>query len=359
MDDANNVNFELRFRPSFRGSRSSKALLFVVGLVIIVGIRVCAVTVSVSEFTFVGDADDQIRADFVLLNDDTGAVQLEIETVDWDRALDGVTRFYEPGTLERSCASWISLSQQASTLAPNAEIEIQFVIHVPEGVRGTYWAGVLINVSVVRETSEQGDIRLLRQFLVRVFVTISPTNQRGSVSDLQVHGVNPLGIEVSFSNTGDTLLADVSGLIAVEFSTGVSLFVIPLVPFDVLPGYTVRQFVLGDWGLHTAGSYLIRAVLDFGAEYLVAGQSVIRIDELRLVPIGTGELSPTDPDGDGLYDDVDGNGILTITDVNLLRDFLNSRPIQDNARAFDFDNDGGVTTADVDVLRNIVLRTID
>ncbi|MCK5246553.1 hypothetical protein KAR02_06620, partial [Candidatus Bipolaricaulota bacterium] len=60
-----------------------------------------------------------------------------------------------------------------------------------------------------------------------------------------------------------------------------------------------------------------------------------------------------------LYEDVNGDGILTEADVDLLEAFIDSSPVQDNARAFDFSNEGDVTTADVSILRDIVLRAIE
>lgn len=333
--------------------------LLAAGLIVTLGVELLAVTVSVSEFSFVGEPSDHISDDVVILNDDALAVSIQIDTVDWDRALDGVTRFYEAGTLERSCATWLSLSQHDASLASEAEVEIRLDLQVPEDARGTYWAGLLISASLDREGAEPGDINVLRQFLVRIYVTIPTANLSGRVSEMQIHGINPLGIEVSFANTGDTLLVDVVGLIVVESSTGASLFEIPLVPFDVLPGYSASQFVGGNWGLHIAGTYLIRAVLDFGAEYLVAGQSVYRLDELELTPIGAAVFPPADLNGDGLYEDVDGDGVLTAADTALLRNSFASPSIQDNARAFDFNNDGDVTVEDANVLQDIVLRTLD
>ena len=359
MSETTSASFNARFQPLYYKLRAGRTALLLVGLLVTLGIELLAVTVSVTEFALVGNPGDHITDAFVILNGETQVVDVEIEIVDWDRALDGITRTYDTGTLERSCSSWMSLSSVTAMLAPDAEIEIPLDIRVPEAVQGTYWTGILISASVAGGSVEEGDIRLSRQFLVRVFVTVSPTTPNGRVSNLQVLGVNPLGIEVEFANTGDTFLSDVSGLIAVESSAGVTLFEIPLIPFDVLPGYVLRQSVRGNWGLQATGMYLIRAVLDFGAEYLVAGQSVLRIDELHLTAIGTANFPPTDLNGDGLYEDVNGDGTLTVADADLLEGFIDTPPVQDNARAFDFSNDGDVTTADVKVLRDTVLRAIE
>jgi hypothetical protein len=311
MRDPTNASFGARSQPSRHTSRVGQTVLFMMGLLIVLGIEMWAITVSVSEFSLVGDPGGWIADAFVIFNGEPQAVDVEIEVVDWDRALDGITRTYEISTLERSCASWMSVSSVTATLAPNAEIEIPLDIRVPEGVQGTYWAGMLITASATGVSVDEGDIKLSRQFLVRVFVTVLPTTSAGRVSNLQVLGINPLGIVMEFANIGDTFLSNVSGLIAVESSAGIALFEIPLIPFDVLPGYSQSQTVFGEWGLQAAGLYLIRAVLDYGAEYLVAGQSVLRINELHLIPIGTASLPPTDLNGDGLYEDVNGDGTLT------------------------------------------------
>lgn len=359
MSDSTRVYFDVRFQPPRPRERTWRTILLAMGLLIALAIELLAVTVSVTEFTFSGQPGNPISDAFVILNDESQPVNVDIQIVDWDRAPDGVTRTLDAGTLERSCASWMTLSSENAMLAPDSEIEILLDIQVPEAVQGTYWTGILISASATEGSIEEGDIRLLRQFLVRVLATVSPTALDGRVSSLRVLGINPLGIEVVFTNTGDTVLSGVSGLIAVESSAGATLFEIPLIPFDVLPGYVLRQSVLGNWGLQTAGIYLIRAVLDFGVEHLVAGQSVLRINDLHLIPIGTASDPPMDLDGDGLYEDVNGDGVLTVDDADLLAGFIDSPTVQSNSRAFDFSNDGEATITDATILRDIVLRAIE
>ena len=318
-----------------------------------------AVTVSVSVLRLEGAPGEQIHDQVVLLNTDLEEADCQIEIVDWDRAMDGVTRTLPPGTLSRSCASWITLSHNGIRLEAGEEHPILIDIDVPPGVQGTSWAGLLVSVRTPDERSRHGSIGLLRQFLIRVFVTTPPLVLQGIVSGLQIEGINPLSVEVTFANTGDTLLSEVTGLVVVETEKGVSLLEMPLETFELLPNYSTRQSVEAEWGLHIAGLYLVRAIVDFGAEYLVAGQSVLNIPALALVPIGTSEHPPLDLDGNGLVEDLTGDGLLTLSDVDSLREFMLSDAIQDNARAFDFNNDGVVSALDVDVLQDLVLRTLD
>lgn len=67
-------------------------------------------------------------------------------------------------------------------------------------------------------------------------------------------------------------------------------------------------------------------------------------------PIGDNASSPTDPDLDGKYEDVDGNGDFSITDVQLLFVNRDSEAVQSTPTAFDFNEDGHFSIADVQAL---------
>lgn len=61
----------------------------------------------------------------------------------------------------------------------------------------------------------------------------------------------------------------------------------------------------------------------------------------------TGDGNPaTDPDGDGVYEDVNGDGSVNVVDVQALFSNLNSDTVSGNL-AFDFNGDGSVTVTDV------------
>jgi hypothetical protein len=63
--------------------------------------------------------------------------------------------------------------------------------------------------------------------------------------------------------------------------------------------------------------------------------------------VGSADASPTDPDGDGLYEDVNGNGRVDYEDVQLLFDELDSNTVTSNARAFDFNQNGRLDFDDI------------
>jgi subtilisin family serine protease len=67
-------------------------------------------------------------------------------------------------------------------------------------------------------------------------------------------------------------------------------------------------------------------------------------------PIVVGERQATDPDGDGLFEDVNGDGRFDIVDVNALYRSYTSSVVELHAALFDFDSDGTITSGDVSAL---------
>jgi PKD repeat protein len=62
---------------------------------------------------------------------------------------------------------------------------------------------------------------------------------------------------------------------------------------------------------------------------------------------GPGGRAPTDPDGDGLYEDVNGNGRMDYADIELLFENLDSDAVQLNKEAYDFNDNGQIDYDDV------------
>ncbi|WP_089824769.1 alkaline phosphatase PhoX [Halogranum amylolyticum] len=65
--------------------------------------------------------------------------------------------------------------------------------------------------------------------------------------------------------------------------------------------------------------------------------------------VGDGE-QPTDPDGDGRYEDVDGDGRVDYDDIELLFEEFDSDAVQQNGPAFDFNENGKLDYDDLTTL---------
>ncbi|WP_144797945.1 right-handed parallel beta-helix repeat-containing protein [Halorubrum depositum] len=71
--------------------------------------------------------------------------------------------------------------------------------------------------------------------------------------------------------------------------------------------------------------------------------------------IGDFESQPTDPDGDGRYEDVDGDGDVDADDVEAMFANRDDELVRSHPDAFDFNGDGDVDALDVRALFNEVL----
>jgi PKD repeat protein len=71
-------------------------------------------------------------------------------------------------------------------------------------------------------------------------------------------------------------------------------------------------------------------------------------------PIDGFANAPTDPDGDGLYEDVNGDSEFNIVDVQALFANLDDETVENNPDKFDFNQDGDVDVVDVQKLFNEV-----
>lgn len=70
----------------------------------------------------------------------------------------------------------------------------------------------------------------------------------------------------------------------------------------------------------------------------------------QLSSIGGSVKPPQDLDGDGLYEDINGDGRLTPEDVSLFALDINSEAIQTHEESFDFNEDGKIGLEDVQAL---------
>jgi len=92
-----------------------------------------------------------------------------------------------------------------------------------------------------------------------------------------------------------------------------------------------------------------------GESYTVTGENGASISVIELLPVNGFPESPTDPDDDGLYEDVNGDGEFNIVDVQALFANLDDETVQNNPDKFDFNQDGEVDVVDVQKLYNEVL----
>lgn len=77
---------------------------------------------------------------------------------------------------------------------------------------------------------------------------------------------------------------------------------------------------------------------------------------VMLPPVGDSLRSPRDLDGDGLYEDINGDGQLTVEDALLFAFHYDTETVQKFSRYYDFNGDGLVNFADAQRLLQMILQ---
>jgi len=322
-------------------------------MVVIIALLSFPLDVSQIEFDLRVPAGESETYTFEVHNDEPITDDVKVYLADWDRDAAGNHRFYAPGTLPRSNTAWIEIAPLSFTLGPDEVQEVRFTITVPPNAQGTYWGMIMIEGRPRPEERAGATVMVVPRFGIKVYETPPGTGRmEGQIIKIERLGLNPLTFLLDFENTG-TVHLQVEGEVQVIDSQGQTVEEIPLPQFPILPGAVREVRASGSVPRPPAGRYLALAVFDFGGDYIPAGQLLFDIPTLKLVPIGNAETPPQDLDHDGFYEDINGDGSLTLADPELLEENLSSAAVQNNWPAFDFDNDGDADQDDVTVLQGL------
>jgi len=317
-----------------------------------------SITISNAAIQIRMDPGQEVSSSFEIGNNEGKPLSLSIGAIDWHQSESGGLRLLEPGTLERSMANWIEVSPRQFVLDVDVVQKVDFTVTVPEGVSGSFWVGLLIEVEDEAAVGTGGDtvgLSLGTNFLVKIFVDIIPGQQpNAQLKGVQQRGLNPLTMQVNLANTGNIQLEGIKGRVEIRNLEGDTIKSMPIREFSILPGDTRhilavdQEAELGE--ILASGRYLALAVIDIGEDFLLGGQLVFEIKDLALSPIADAANMPQDLNGDGRYEDVNGDGVFDTNDVTFLEANINNVTVQANVRAFDFDNDGQVTLSDLDFI---------
>jgi hypothetical protein len=194
---------------------------------------------------------------------------------DWWRSEDGKQSFYAaPGTLKHSCAKWVALNPVESAVNPGDTLVVRLTATVPaELPGGGYWCALTVDELPNPLASQSGvGVRFVASVSTGIFIYVDPLNRAAKIQDLQVRadealvrvrneGNAPLGIEghIDFyapGATAPTATADLPrGTLLTEPSVE-GVFGATLPSSATLP----------------SGHYVVRAILDFGADHYIGAE---------------------------------------------------------------------------------------
>jgi len=255
-------------------------------------------------------------------------------------------------TVARSNGDWLEVEPTRFRLDVGEAQDVSFSIRVSQGASGTYWGMIFVEGVPPPEEREGATVLAIERFGVKVYETVPGTEVlSGEIQRVRKLDDALLSFEIAFVNSGNVQLKP-RGQVEITDQTGDIIQTLSVDEFYVLPGAVRYENVVGQANSLPPGRYVALAVLDIGnPDYLVAGQLVFEVVELALVPIGGSASSPRDLDGDGTYEDINGDGLLSLEDPALLGFYIDSKAVQENAEAFDFNDDGVVDFNDVVALK--------
>lgn len=224
---------------------------------------------------------------FLVINNGEEPARVRVHVEDFERTPDGGVRLLPPGTHPHSLADFLSVFPREFTLpgGRGQAQEVVFTVSLPEDEAGPHWSMLLVQEVPPTESPNgptDGDgmgtqARLRISFGVQIR-QVDPTHavNDGKITDMAVRlpepaEGRPLRVLTEYVNTG-TLFQRPRGEVRIIDARGEIVRRVEIPPFWVLPG-GVRRLEVPVEGALPPGEYAALTVLDFGGDFLVAGQA--------------------------------------------------------------------------------------
>ena len=188
---------------------------------------------------------------------------------DWWPSEDGQQSFYKaPGTLKRSCGTWVSLNPVEALVEPGATLSARLTISVPNDIGGGgYWCVLTVDeVPDPLAASAGVGAQFIASVSTGIFIYIDPVERAADFLDVQITGADAL---VKVENQGNAPIG-VEGRIEFFRPDGTSLVaVVPIPRRTVLPEPVttgVFRASLPPISTLPSGRYVVRVIIDIGLD---------------------------------------------------------------------------------------------
>lgn len=192
---------------------------------------------------------------------------------------DGSTIYLEPGAQPRSLAAWIAVSPLEFELGPQEREEVRYTVDVPaDADPGTYW-GIIFFESGPLAADDQPDEGFGVRTRVRVghvvYVNVGQVAREARIVGIR-HEANtregtPGAMRIMFQNTGNGLIR-LSGELEIRDLDGQLVDAVEIGNRVSFPGSTHAVSAALSKRL-PPGEYVVLAVLDYGGDRVLAGES--------------------------------------------------------------------------------------
>lgn len=255
-----------------------------------------AVAISISRSIIAFDAalGQDYSTSLVIANEQESTVHISIFLKDCSLDIKGVPQIFEPGTLKESLANRISVNAYEFDLEPGEKKTVQINVEAPKEHEGARWAYLIIRGRPSKGIEvTKGELAEERRIVIRVVTNLpipvlqtDPSSAKvGRVKDMKIvfpknSNTQKAQIEVRtvFQNVGDDFVTITKHYVEIRDSDGDTIAKIENAqkPF-IFPGGERLLIANYDRDL-LAGTYLALSVVDFGGDYLAAGQRVFKIE---------------------------------------------------------------------------------
>lgn len=157
---------------------------------------------------------DTYRSTILVRNTGKTATDIKVYTTDYAFSADGRNDYGTPGTLPRSNATWLRLSQEQVAVGGGGHGRVDYEVRVPDDSRlaGTYWSTIMIEELGGAEAADQrrgrAQLRQVIRHAIQVITEIGATGSSQLAFDnarLTVEG-GRRWLAVDLQNTGERWL---------------------------------------------------------------------------------------------------------------------------------------------------------
>lgn len=241
-------------------------------------------TATPMEFHLEVAEGEETTQTFYVRNRGDETMALKVYVGDFWIEPDGKEKFLESGEVERTCSKWIEVAPEELEIKPDESQAIRFKMNVPPDKKGTYWAMVFVEqttkptLKTAKRGQQQFNILSFQRVGVRIFEEV-PGAQKGDgkISEVSVktNEQSSLKVELRFENEGDVLLK-CTGTIDIKDEKGETAASVNLNEFNCYP-HSARIASSSIEEKLAPGQYTALAMIDYGTEYLIAGEAVFEV----------------------------------------------------------------------------------
>jgi|SRR5579864_1495008 len=203
------------------------------------------------------------------------ATRFRSHVEDWWQSEDGARSFYRPpGTLARSCGTWITLDPIEISVAAGDTLRVRITATVPRAATpGGYWCVLTVDQLPDPLANDEGvDMRFAASVSTGIFLYLDPVQRDVRISAI---GISAHRARITLRNAGNAPVAVDGRILLFRAGDRQPVAEVALKRMTVLtePISTRRVTAdLPDLSALPAGRYVVQVVLDLGLDHDIAVQ---------------------------------------------------------------------------------------